>query len=122
VPATPAVPSTPAATGTHGVAYDGTWQITGDVAGNPVVSTCILTTAEGKIAGTCTGVDGAVVPVTGDVTDAGVKWTYESLYNGEKIVLTYTAKLNTDGTLAGSIYVDPFAVDGGFTATRKVAS
>jgi hypothetical protein len=125
VPVTPAAPASPAAPGAsaaQGVAVDGTWQITGDVAGNPVVSTCILTTAEGKIAGTCTGVDGATVPVTGAVTDAGVKWSYESTYNGEKIVLTYTAKLIPDGTLSGTIYVDPFAVDGGFTATRKVAS
>lgn len=120
-PAAPASPAAPAASAAQAAGFNGTWQVTGDVAGNPVASTCILTTTESAIAGTCTGVDGAVVPVTGTVTEAGVKWSYESTYNGEKIVLTYTGKLGTDGMLTGTIYVDPYAVDGGFTAKKAVS-
>jgi hypothetical protein len=100
---------------------DGTWQISGDVSGNTVASTCVLVTAEGKITGTCTGVDGKEMPVTGTVADAAVKWSYDSVYNGEGIKLSYTGVLNREGTITGTIYVEPYAADGSFTAARKPA-
>jgi hypothetical protein len=101
---------------------DGTWMINGDVSSNPVVSTCILTTTGGKVEGTCTGTDGKLMPVEGTATDSAIKWSYESVYEGGKIVLHYDAKLKSDGTLTGTIFVDPYDADGSFTATRKAAA
>jgi hypothetical protein len=101
---------------------DGTWQIHGSVADNPVETTCVLKTAEGAVTGTCIGVDGQTMPVTGTVTDAKMIWSYESVYDGGKIVLHYTATLQGDGTLAGGILVDPYDAAGDFTATRSAAA
>ncbi|MEO6804085.1 MAG: hypothetical protein ABI197_12665, partial [Granulicella sp.] len=52
-PAMPASPAAPAASAAQVAGFDGTWQVVGDVAGNPVTSTCILTTTEGSVKGTC---------------------------------------------------------------------
>ncbi|WP_263384063.1 hypothetical protein [Granulicella arctica] len=106
----------------HAATLDGTWQVNGDVQGNPVVTTCVLTVVENKIGGTCLGTDGAARPVDGTVADGTMKWSYDSVYDGTKITLNYTAKLKGDDGLEGTIFVDPYEADGSFTATRKKAT
>jgi hypothetical protein len=100
---------------------DGTWQIHGSVSDNPVETTCTLATADGKVTGTCLGVNGESTLVTGTVTGDKMVWSYESVYDGGKIVLHYTGTLLADGTLAGGILVDPYDAAGDFTAKRSPA-
>ena len=101
---------------------DGTWKVTGDVQGNPVNPTCVLAQKDGKITGTCEGTDGKPVPVTGTVTDKGVKWQYDTAYQGSGITIYFTGSFDKQDHLAGGVYVEPFAVDGSFTAARDKAA
>ena len=64
----------------------------------------------------------AVMPVTGTVAGASVKWSYETVYDGGKIALSYTGMLNREGSITGTVLVDPYSAEGSFTATRKAAS
>ena len=60
------------------------------------------------------------VQATGKVDGTKVNWSYESVYDGSPITVKYTAKLNViDGKFAGTVYVDPYGVDGDFTATAE---
>ncbi len=103
----------------HAAVVDGTWKITGSVADNAVASTCVIAEKTGVLTGTCTGTDAKVVPITGGTyKDGTLTWSYTTTYNGGDIVLTYTAKMDKDGKLAGTIYVDPYAASGDFTATK----
>ena len=47
----------------------GTWQIKGDVAGNPLNSTCTIVVAESKVSGSCKNSEGKVDPIVGEVKD-----------------------------------------------------
>ena len=97
---------------------DGTWHINGEIQGNPVNPVCVLTQKDGKITGTCLGTDGKPVPVTGTVTDKSIKWQYDTAYQGSGITIYFTGSFDKEDHLAGGVYVEPYAVDGGFTATR----
>jgi hypothetical protein len=51
------------------------------------------------------------------VDGAKVTWSFESEYNGTPLTIKYTAALDaTVGKIAGTVSVDPFGVEGDFTA------
>ncbi|HEY0264073.1 MAG TPA: hypothetical protein VGC07_06090 [Granulicella sp.] len=97
----------------------GTWSIDGDVSGNALVSTCEFSVVQAAISGTCTGTDGKPMPVTGKLLDRSIQWTYESVWEGGKIVMSYATTFDKDGNMVGSVSVDPYAVSGQITAKRK---
>ncbi len=99
-------------------ALDGTWHVAGSVQDNPVNPVCVMVEKDGKLSGTCTGTDGKPVPLTGTVKEKEIKWQYDTAYEGNGITIFFTGKMDKDDHLSGSIYVEPYAVDGGFTATR----
>jgi len=112
---TPAVAAGPSATA-------GTWKVSGDVQGVAVVMTCVLTEADHKLTGTCTGAgdDPTARPVVGQVTEKGPAWSFDSQYQGTPITLTMTGELASGGAkMSGSIAVAPFDAFGTFAAVKQ---
>jgi len=119
-PAAPAPPQPTVAAGPSAAA--GTWKVNGDVQGVGVVMTCVLTEADHKLSGTCTGAgdDPTARPVIGQITDKGAAWSFDSQYQGTPITLTMTGEIATGGTkMNGSIAVAPFDAYGTFAAVKQ---
>ena len=95
----------------------GTWKITGDVQGYPINETCTLSGADDVLTGDCVGEKkvAATASRKGDV----LTLVHPGEYQGQALTLTFTGKLQADGSLSGSIDVQPLNYDGTFTATRE---
>ena len=103
----------------------GTWQITGDVMGNPLNERCTLAQASTKVTGTCKNTDAAdakAFDVTGEVKDGKVSFSHGGDYQGQALTITYTGALATAKSLKGTVEVMPFGVSGQFTAAPVTAS
>jgi hypothetical protein len=100
----------------------GTWKVDGDVQGTPVRLTCVLEEKEHKLSGTCAGAGEDTTPrkVTGDVTDKGLTWQFDSEYQGGAITISLSGTVNADGTkINGTMAVAPMGVDGTFQAVKQ---
>ena len=97
----------------------GSWHVTGSVSDNPVDTTCTLTQKDNALTGTCVRKDGKSVDATGSVKDDAIAWHYNSEYNGDTITINYSGKIGKDGTISGTIVVDPYNATDDFTATKK---
>ena len=95
----------------------GTWQIKGEVAGNPLNSTCTLVVAASKVSGICKSSDGKVDPIVGEVKEGKVTFEHGGDYQGTELKIIYTATLPSAKEMKGTIEVKPFDVSGEFTAT-----
>ena len=100
----------------------GTWQIKGDVAGNPLNTTCTLVLAEAKISGSCKNAEGKVDPIFGEVKDGKVVFEHGGDYQGQELKIIYTGTLASAKEMKGTIEVKPFDVSGEFTATPAAAA
>jgi hypothetical protein len=99
----------------------GDWTIAGEVQGVGVDEVCTFVQTEAKLAGSCE-LTGKKYDTTGTVDGKKVVFKHGGEYNGDALTLTYTGVMAEDGSLSGSIYVDPMAVDGSFSAKKKVAA
>ena len=99
----------------------GDWAITGDVQGVGIDDACTLVQTDAKLAGSCTLV-GKKYETTGSIDGKKIILKHAGEYNGDPLTLTYTGTLADDGGFSGSIYVDPLAVDGSFSAKKKVVA
>ena len=94
----------------------GTWNVDGDVVGNPVKFTTVWKQDGETLSGTAT-LEGKDTPVTGTVKDKAVTFEYDTDHEGTTYHLVFTGTLQDDGTITGSIAVA--GVDGTFTATKQ---
>jgi len=99
----------------------GDWKITGDVMGTPIDDTCKLVHTDAKLTGTCM-MGGKQYDTTGGIEGKKVTFKHGGEYNGEALTLTYSGALADDGSITGSIAVDPMGVDGIFSAKKAVAA
>ena len=95
----------------------GTWVLKGDVAGNPLNTTCTLVVADTKISGVCKSAEGKDSPITGEVKEGKVIFEHGGDYNGQELKIIYTGTLPSAKEMKGTIEVKPFDVGGEFTAT-----
>jgi hypothetical protein len=121
VPATvtlTAAPATTAAAAVIAAATDisGTWNVDGDVVGNPVKFACALKQSGEKLSGTAT-IQGKEVPMTGSVKDRVVSFTFDVDHEGTTYTNVYTGKIGDNGIIEGTIAVG--GVDGTFTAKKQ---
>ena len=98
----------------------GDWTITGEVQGTPINDACTLVHTDAKLAGTCM-LGGKQYETTGSVDGKKVIFKHGGEYNGDPLTLTYSGAVADDGSIAGSIMVDPMNVDGSFSAKKAVA-
>jgi hypothetical protein len=95
----------------------GTWNVDGDVVGNPVKFACTLTQDGEKLTGTAT-LEGKDIPVTGTAQDAAVTFEFDSEHQGTTYHLVFTGTVGDDGGLKGKIAVA--GVEGTFTAKKAL--
>ena len=96
----------------------GKWKIHSNIEGNESDVVCSLTQAGDAVSGTCYSSEMKETQASGKVEAGKTSWSYQSEYNGSPITVKYTAKLNiVDGKFSGTVSVDPYGVDGDFTAT-----
>jgi hypothetical protein len=106
-----------AALATPADSVSGTWLIKGEVAGNPLVTTCTIVSAESKISGTCKSAEGKESPIIGEVKEGKVIFEHGGDYQGQELKIIYTGTLPSAKEMKGTIEVKPFDVSGEFTAT-----
>jgi hypothetical protein len=94
----------------------GSWQIKGDVVGNPINEICALSQTGMTIGGNCKGLDTATYVVTGEVKDGKVIFKHGGKYEGTDFIMTFTGTLASPTELKGTIDVQPFNAAGDFTA------
>ena len=94
----------------------GQWSIHNSISGSESDQACKFVQADNKITGSCTSED-KEVQISGSIDGNKATWKYDSDYNGTPLTLTYTATLDDSGTIKGSVDVQPFGVEGDFTAT-----
>jgi hypothetical protein len=94
----------------------GTWNVDGDVVGNPIKFPMTLKQDGEGLTGTAT-VEGKDVPVTGTSKDKAVTFEFDSDHEGTTYHLVFTGTLGDDGGLKGAIAVA--GVDGTFTAKKQ---
>ena len=97
-------------------ALSGTWQIHQSIVGNDSDSSCTFTQTGDDLAGTCEGAMGTV-KISGKVSEKKVNWTIQTEYNGSPLTLKYNGTLASATKMTGTVSVDPYGVDGEFTAT-----
>jgi hypothetical protein len=99
----------------------GAWALAYDVAGLSIKMTCVVTQADGKLAGACTGDDKVAHDLTGTVNGQAVTFKFDKTYSGTPITDTFVAPQGMDatGTMKGTMSVAPLDVSGTFTATKQ---
>ncbi len=120
-PEAPAAAPSVAAAGAAPVST-GTWKVEGDVQGTPVKMTCALAEAEKKLSGTCSGAanDTMARKLVGEVTENGLTWHFDTVYEGSAITVAMKGSLSGDGTkMNGTMSVVPMDVDGTFVAVKQ---
>jgi hypothetical protein len=96
----------------------GTWDVDGDVVGNPVKFTCTLKQEGEALSGTAT-VTGKEVSVKGSVKDGVVTFQFDVEYEGTTYTDVFTGRLVDNDSIAGTIAVA--GVEGVFTAKKQKA-
>ena len=94
----------------------GTWQVTGDVMGNPIDQRCTFKQTGATLGGSCVGGTGEKLEVTGEVKDGKVVFRYKTDYQGQPLTIVYTATTASAKQLRGTVDVQPMSVSGTFTA------
>lgn len=97
----------------------GTWQVTGEVMGNPLNELCTLKQAGTKLTGSCKNTDAADAKpfdVTGDVQGGKVAFSHPGDYQGQPLTVSYAGILASAKAFKGTVDVQPFGVSGTFTA------
>src|SRR5262245_44931488 len=97
-------------------AVAGTWNVDGDVVGNPVKFTTVWKQDGETLSGTATR-EGKEVPVTGTVKEKVVTFEFDTVHEGTTYHLVFTGTIGDDGGMKGSIAVA--GVEGTFTATKQ---
>lgn len=96
----------------------GKWKVHTSVAGNDSDADCSFTQKDIAITGSCT-TDQGDVKITGKAEGAKITWSYNADYNGTALTVSYSGIVDAaTSKIAGSVSVDPFGVDGDFTATQ----
>ena len=105
-----------AAVSVLGADVSGTWNVDGDVMGNPVKFPCVLKQDGDTLSGTAT-VEDKDVAVTGTAKEKDVTFEFDSAHEGTTYHLVFTGTLGDDGGLKGTIAVA--GAEGTFTATKQ---
>ena len=111
--AAPAVASAPG-----DVDLTGSWTLNGEVAGTSVVEHCTLAQKDTALTGSCT-TDTGKYDTTGKTDGKTATFKHGGNYQGTDLIITFTGKVAADGTMSGTMDVDPFNVTGSFTAKKS---
>jgi hypothetical protein len=96
----------------------GTWQITGDIAGNPIRTVCTFTQTVDRLTGTCVRAQtpDQKLALTGEVKDGKVRFQYGLDIQGQTLTVVYSGAFASPRELKGTVEAQPAGVTGTFTA------
>ena len=97
--------------------FSGAWKVTAVIGGNPSDIRCTLVQKGDALTGACKPAQFDPSEVTGTVSGANAKWSYDVVFNGNKNHVEYEAVLGADGKLSGTLHLGPMPVS--FTAVRE---
>jgi hypothetical protein len=95
----------------------GKWNVHQSIVGNESDMSCTFTQNGEDLTGTCRGAAGDV-KIAGKVSEKKVSWTFNSEYNGSPLTMKYNGTLSSDTKITGTVSVDPYGVDGEFSAAQ----
>lgn len=95
----------------------GSWKIDASVGGETHSGTCTLKQDGEKLTGICK-VEDQEQALTGEVKGQKVAWSHKGEYNGEPLTASYKGDVESPTTMKGDLDVQPFDVQGTFTATK----
>ena len=94
----------------------GKWKVHSNIMGNESDVECTFTQKDNDLGGTCATESGDQ-PLAGKIDGQKITWSYNSEYQGTPLTVKYNGTLDAAAAkLSGTVSVDPFAVDGDFTA------
>ena len=99
--------------------FSGTWQVTGDIMGNPLNELCTITQTGTTLTGSCKAAGPTEAPawaVTGEVKGDSVVFSHGGDYEGAPLTIAYSGKLASATQLKGTVVVAPFGAGGSFSA------
>jgi hypothetical protein len=96
----------------------GSWKMVSNINDTTRESLCTFTQDGAAFHGECKR-EGRTTSFTGTVADKAVHMTAKSEYEGTPIDLTYEASFADDGSVKGSVDVQPFGAKGTFTLTKQ---
>jgi len=94
----------------------GPWAVHSNISGSETDQGCNLVVTANKITGTCKAQD-KDRQVTGAVDGNKFTWQYAAEYNSIPFTSVYTGILGDSGKITGTLNLQPFNMDGVFTAT-----
>ena len=97
----------------------GVWQVKGDVQGNPIDEVCTVKQVGSVLSGSCIMGGSAKVDLTGEMKDGKITFQHGGDYEGQALTIIYSGTLASPKEIKGTVLVQPFGVDGVFTATPK---
>jgi hypothetical protein len=98
------------------VSLSGKWEVHSNVAGNESAVECTFIQKDNDLGGNCATNHGDK-PLTGKVNGTKITWSYDSEYEGTPLTVKYSGTIDSAAAkLSGSVTVEPFGVDGDFTA------
>lgn len=101
---------------TDNASLSGKWKVHSDIMGNESDVDCTFTQKDNDLSGTCATESGDQ-PLAGKLDGPKITWSYNSEYQGSALTVKYNGTLDSAATkLSGTVSVDPFGVDGDFTA------
>ena len=118
--AMPALAATAPKAAAPDVDVSGTWSISGDVQGVGVEETCTVVQQDVVLSGSCNTSTGKY-DLKGKLDGHTVTFNHGGKYQGSDLIITFIGKVAADGTMAGTIDVDPFNASGSFSAKKGAA-
>jgi hypothetical protein len=94
---------------------NGKWTVHAAIAGNESDTECTFSQTGSDLTGSCKAADQPASKFTGKIDGTKVTWSTSSDYNGTPLTIKYVGKLS-NGKITGTMSVDPFGVEGDFTA------
>src|SRR5882672_4509384 len=106
----PALAALAVARGAHAADFSGAWNVVATIGGNPAEIQCTIVQKGDALTGTCKPAQFDPSPLTGTVSGASAKWSYDVVFNGNQNHVEYDAVLGADGKLSGSLHLGPMPV------------
>lgn len=103
------------------VDLSGTWTISGDVQGVGVEETCTVVQQDVALTGSCDTSTGKY-DLKGKLDGRTATFSHGGKYQGSDLVITFTGKVAQDGSMTGTMDVDPFNATGSFSAKKSTAA
>ncbi len=119
--AMPALAATAPRAAAPDVDLSGTWSISGDVQGVGVEETCTVVQQDAALSGSCDTSTGKY-DLRGKLDGRTATFSHGGKYQGSDLTITFTGKVGADGTMTGTMDVDPFNATGSFSAKKGTAA